>query len=114
MAAELIREKVIRLTRDEVPHSIAVKIDQWEDTPRLTRVAATIYVEREGQKGIIIGSKGGMLKNVGTQAREEIEKLLNRKVFVELFVKVQENWRENPAFLNEHNWRTMMSNGTDE
>jgi GTP-binding protein Era len=114
LAAELIREKVIRTTHDEVPHSIAVVIDHWEDTPRLTRISATVYVERAGQKGIIIGAKGAMLKNIGTRAREEMEKLFGRKVFLELFVKVQENWRENPVFLNELDWRTMLSNGTDE
>lgn len=116
LAAELIREKIIRATRDEVPHGIAVLVDKWEETARLTRISATVYVEREGHKKIIIGTKGAMLKEIGTRAREEIEKLLDRKIFLELFVRVQRNWRENPAFLNELDWRTMLdsSDQTDE
>lgn len=109
LAAELIREKIIRATRDEVPHSVAVMVDTWEDSERLLRIAATVYVERQGHKGIIIGAKGAMLKKIGSLAREDIERLLGRKIFLELFVKVQENWRENPAFLSELDWRTMMS-----
>ena len=114
LAAELVREKIIRATHNEVPHSVAVIVDKWEESPRLTRIAATVYVERPGQKAILIGARGGMLKQIGTEAREEIETLLDHKVFLELFVKVQENWRENPAFLNELDWRTMLSNGTDK
>lgn len=109
LAAELVREKIIRATHNEVPHSVAVVIDKWEDKPHITRINATVYVERLGQKGILIGAKGSMLKQVGSEAREEMETLLDRKVFLELFVKVQANWRENPAFLNELDWRTMMS-----
>jgi len=75
-AGELIREKILVETREEVPHSVAVLVDSWEETPRLTRIAATIYVEREGQKGILIGTKGSMLKRIGTLAREEMETLL--------------------------------------
>ena len=112
MAAELIREKIIRETRQEVPHSVAVLIDSWEETPGLTRIQATIYVEKEGQKGILIGSKGGLLKTVGTQARQEIEHLLDCKIFLEMHVKVRPKWRENPAFLNALDWRTMA--GVDE
>jgi GTP-binding protein Era len=107
IAAEFIREKILRLTRQEVPHSIAVMVDKWEDTPTLTRIMATIYVERPGQKAIVIGAKGAMLKKVGTEAREEIEKLLDKKVFLELFVKVQEEWRQNPQFLNSLDWRSL-------
>ena len=114
LAAELVREKIIRATRDEVPHGVAVLIDTWEETPRLTRVAATIYVEREGHKRIVIGHKGAMLKEIGTRARQEMEALFGRRIFLELFVKVQEDWRENPAFLNELDWRTMLGDsGTD-
>jgi GTPase len=113
LAAELIREKIIRATRDEVPHGAAVLIDEWEEKPRLTRISATVYVEREGHKKIIIGLKGAMLKEIGTRAREEMEKLFERKIFLELFVKVQENWRENPAFLNDLDWRTMLG-GTEQ
>jgi GTP-binding protein Era len=107
LAGELIREKILKETRQEVPHSVAVLIDTWEETPQLVRISATVYVERPGQKAIIIGAKGAMLKKVGTLARQEIESLLGRKVFLQLFVKVQPNWRENPAFLNAIDWRSM-------
>ena len=113
LAAELIREKILRETRQEVPHSVAVFIDAWEEKKTLTSITATVLVEREGQKGIIIGSGGAMLKKVGTLARRDIEEMLGRKVFLELFVKVRENWRESPAFLNQLDWRQAMS-GSDE
>jgi GTPase len=105
MAGELIREKVLRETRQEVPHSVAVIVDSFDEKKPLVRIAATIYVEREGQKGIIIGAKGSMLKKIGTQARLEIEKLVGRNVFLDLNVKVRENWREHPEFLNALDWR---------
>jgi GTP-binding protein Era len=107
IVAESIREKILRLTRDEVPHSVAVLVDQWEDKPHITSVAATIYVERHGQKTIIVGAKGAMLKRVGTEARLELEALLGRRFYLELFVKVQPGWRENPAFLRELDWRAV-------
>jgi GTP-binding protein Era len=115
LASELIREKILHETRQEVPHSVAVFIDVWEEKRTLTHISATIYVEREGQKGIIIGSKGAMLKRIGSAARTDIEHMLGRKVFLELFVKVRENWRESPAFLNQLNWRASMAgNQSDE
>jgi GTP-binding protein Era len=86
---------------------VAVLVDQWEDGPRLTRIVATIYVEREGQKGIVIGASGGLLKRAGTAARQEMEALLGRKVFLELFVKVRPRWRENPQMLAALDWRSM-------
>lgn len=107
IAGELIREKILRETRQEVPHSVAVLIDKWEDAGKIMRIAATVYVERAGQKAIVIGAKGAMLKKIGTAARQEIESLLDRRVFLELFVKVQPNWRENPEFLNAIDWRSM-------
>jgi GTPase len=107
MIAEIIREKVLLATQQEVPHSVAVLIEKWEDTEKITRIHATIYVERAGQKGIIIGAGGAMLKKIGTGARLEAEKLLDRKVYLELFVKVRANWREDPQFLNEIDWRSM-------
>ncbi len=107
LAAELIREKILQETRQEVPHSVAVLIENWEDTPKLVRIGAVIYVERAGQKGIIIGAKGAMLKTVGTLARQEIEALLSKKVFLELFVKVSPEWRESPQFLDAIDWRSM-------
>jgi GTP-binding protein Era len=107
LASELIREKVLRETRQEVPHAVAVLVDQWTETPKLTRIAATIYVERAGQKAIVIGAKGASLKKIGTAARQEMENLFGRKIFLELFVKVQKDWRENPEFLKAIDWRSM-------
>lgn len=107
LAAELVREKILAETRQEVPHSVAVLVDSWEETERLTRIAATIYVERGGQKGIIIGAKGSMLKRIGTLAREEMERMFSRKIFLELYVRVQPRWRENPAFLEQLDWHSM-------
>jgi len=107
LGGELIREKVLRETRQEVPHAVAVLVDQWTETPKLTRIAATIYVERPGQKAIVIGAKGATLKKIGTLARQEMESVLGRKVFLELFVKVQKDWRENPEFLKAIDWRSM-------
>jgi GTP-binding protein Era len=112
LATELIREKIILETREEVPHSVAVVVDHWEDAPKITRVMATIYVEKEGQKGILIGAKGAMLKMIGTKARVEMELLFGKKIFLELHVKARANWRENKAFLNALDWRTMAQ--TDE
>ena len=112
IAAELVREKILQQTEQEVPHSVAVIIDRWDEAPNITRIYATIYVEREGQKGIVIGSGGAMLKQIGTHAREEMEKLFGVKIFLQLHVKVQPNWREKSAFLNTLDWRTMA--GTDE
>ncbi len=105
LAAEYIREKILRETRQEVPHSVAVLVDVWEDTSSLLRIGATIYVEREGQKAIMIGRKGDMLKRIGTAARKELEPLLSRKIFLELYVKVRPSWREDPNFLKEIGWR---------
>ena len=107
LAAELIRERVLRQTRQEVPHSVAVMVDQWQDTPRLLRISATIYVERPGQKAILIGAKGASLKKIGTSARHEMETMFSRKIFLELFVKVQKDWRQNPEFLKTIDWRAM-------
>jgi GTPase len=106
LAAELIREKVLLATRQEVPHSVAVNVDHWEETPRITRVFATIRVERPGQKAIIIGSKGAVLKRIGTQARQEIERLLGIKLFLDLHVRVEPGWRNRPAFLDALDWRS--------
>ncbi len=107
LAAELVREKVLLATRQEVPHSVSVTVDKWEETPRLTRIYATIRVERDGQKAIVIGSKGAMLKQIGTLAREEMERLFGIKIYLDLHVRVQPGWREKAAFLNALDWRTM-------
>ena len=107
LVAELVREKVLEEVRQEVPHAVFVLVERWEDTPALTRIYAVVYVEREGQKGIIIGAQGSMLKRIGTRARLEIEHLLGRKVFLELHVKVKPAWRESPRFLDAVDWRSM-------
>jgi GTP-binding protein Era len=112
LAAELIREKILQATRDEVPHSIAVLVDSWDETPGLIRIYATVYVERGGQKGIVIGAGGTMLKRIGTLAREEMERLFGRRIYLDLHVKVQPGWREKPEFLEALDWRTMA--GKDE
>jgi GTP-binding protein Era len=107
LAAELVREKVLAATRQEVPHSVTVTVDKWEETPKLLRIYATIRVEREGQKAIVIGARGAMLKRIGTLAREEMERIFGSRIYLELYVRVQPGWRENPAFLNALDWRTM-------
>jgi GTP-binding protein Era len=112
LAAEIVREKILQATQEEVPHSVAVAVDSWEDTPKLIRIYATIYVERAGQRGIIIGAGGAMLKNIGTLARQEMERLFGRHIYLDLHIKVQPRWREKPAFLAALDWRTMA--GRDE
>jgi len=107
LAAEIIREKVLHLTRQEVPHAVAVMIENWEDTPGLVRIAATIYIERPGQKAILIGAGGALLKKIGTLARREIETLVGKKVYLQTFVKVRPNWRQDPEFLAATDWRGM-------
>jgi GTPase len=108
LAAEIIREKILRAAQKEVPHAVAVLIDKWEESPRLTRISATIHVERPGQKAILIGKQGEMLKRIGTEARADIEAMTGKRVFLALFVKVKRNWREDPAFLNAMDWRAMV------
>ena len=107
--SELIREKVLHLTREEIPHSIAVVIDKIkkeEDTEKdMIRVMATIIVERDSQKGIVIGKRGSLLKEVGTKARHDIEMLLGTKVFLELWVKVQKDWRNKSTHLRDYGFR---------
>lgn len=110
IAAELVRERILQETRQEVPHSVAVLVDKWEESERLIRIYATIYVERDGQKAIILGRQGAMIKKIGTEARQEMEKLLGIRIFLDLHVKVQANWREKTAFLNALDWRTMAGN----
>jgi GTP-binding protein Era len=102
---ELIREQILLLTREEVPHSVAIAIDLVEENPKITRVLATIHVERDSQKGILIGKGGTMLKSVGSAAREQIQKLIAGKVYLELFVKVQPKWRHSRIRLAELGYR---------
>ncbi len=109
LVAEIIREKVLNATSEEVPYASTVMIDQYGEEAKLTRIAATILCEREGQKRIIIGKGGTMLKRIGTDARRDIERLVGTKVFLELFVKVREGWREQRGFVEELDWRKQMS-----
>jgi GTP-binding protein Era len=102
---ELIREQILMLTREEVPHSVAVTIDRVEEDPEITRILATIYVERSSQKGILIGKGGSMMRTIGTQARQQIQKLIMGKVYLELFVKVQPKWRQSRFQLLELGYR---------
>jgi GTPase len=108
LASELIREQVLQFTSQEVPHATTVIIDRYEEGAKLTRIAATIYCEREGQKAILIGKQGANLKKIGTHAREQIERLLGTKVFLELFVKVQAGWRDSRGFVEELDWRRQL------
>jgi len=104
--AEVIREKVLLITRQEVPHAVMVQVEQWEESGRLLKVSVAILVEKQGQKGIVIGAKGSRLKQIGTEARLELEEALDRRIYLELFVKVRKDWREKPAFLREIDWKT--------
>ncbi|MFN7098646.1 MAG: GTPase Era, partial [Gammaproteobacteria bacterium] len=99
MAAELIREKLMRLLGEEVPYSITVQIEKFDDSDTLVRIAALIWVEKEGQKAIVIGHKGEMLKKVGQLAREEMEQLFEKKVFLHLWVKVKSGWSDDDHLL---------------
>ncbi|HZU42454.1 MAG TPA: GTPase Era [Terriglobales bacterium] len=108
LAAEMIREQVLLATKEEVPYATTVLVDSFEEEPKLTRIAATIYTEREGQKGILIGKRGEMLKRIGTQARLALERLLGTKVFLELFVKVKPGWRESRHFIEDLDWRRQL------
>ncbi len=102
---EMIREEIILLTREELPHSVAVTIDRVQEDAKITRVLATIYVERDSQKGILIGKGGQMLKHIGSSAREQMQKLIAGKVYLELFVKVQPKWRQSRLRLAELGYR---------
>jgi len=114
LAAELIREKAMAGTFHEVPHSVAVLVDAFEETDKLIRIRATIYVEREGQKGILIGRAGASLKKIGTDARKELEEILGMKIFLELFVKVLRDWRDNPQLVRQLDWHLQLERLTGE
>lgn len=94
LAAEIIREKLLRLLEEEIPHGTAVAIEEWKETPDLVSIRAEIYCEKPSHKGIIIGKHGATIKTVGTYAREDIEKMLGVKVFLDLYVRVKERWRD--------------------
>lgn len=102
---ELIREQILLLTREEVPHSVAIAIEQVIEEPEITRIWATIHVERPSQKAIVIGKGGSMLKAIGTVARQQIQKLIMGKVYLELFVKVQPKWRQSRTRLADFGYR---------
>jgi GTP-binding protein Era len=118
LVAELIREKILMLTGEEVPYATAVVIEKYEEPASmkklkdgrlpLTKISAAIFCERTGQKAILIGKQGGMLKEIGSSARKDIESLLGTRVFLELFVKVQEEWRSKPGFIEDLDWRRQM------
>ena len=99
--AEMIREQILRLTREEIPYSTGVVVESFKEEEGLVRIEATIFVERPTQKGILIGAGGSMMKSVGTAARQQIEEFLGTKIFLGLFVKVREHWREDAAILDE-------------
>jgi GTP-binding protein Era len=118
MAAEIIREQVLLNTSEEIPYATTVIVDGFEEGKRLTRIAATIYCERDGQKGILVGKGGRMLKKIGTSARIQIEHMLGTKVFLELYVKAEPGWRDSRRFVEELDWRRqiqqrMMEQGRD-
>jgi GTP-binding protein Era len=108
LAAEIVREKAMQSTTQEVPHAVAVICDAFEESEKLIRIRATIYVEREGQKGILIGKGGSSLKKIGTVARKELEAILGSKIFLELYVKVLKNWRENPQIVRQLDWHSQL------
>ena len=119
MAAEIIREQVLLNTSEEIPYATTVIVENFEEGARLARVAATIYCEREGQKGILVGKGGKMLKKIGTSARLQIERMLGTKVFLELYVKAEPGWRDSRRFVQELDWRRqleqrMLEQRTDE
>lgn len=101
LAQEAVREQVLLQTRDEVPYAVAVTVDKFEDKANLAVITATIHVERASQKGILIGQRGARIKQIGTAARHEIERLLGRRVYLELFVRVQEDWTKRQSLLKE-------------
>lgn len=105
VVAEIIREKVLLKTKEEIPHSVAVTIESFKEKSKMIEINATIIVERSSQKMIIIGKGGNMIKSIGTDARRDIVKFLNQKVYLELFVKVEENWRNNKKYLKEFGYK---------
>ncbi|GAC1618284.1 MAG: GTPase Era [Candidatus Acidiferrum sp.] len=108
LAAEIIREKAIQLTYHEVPHALAVFVEKYEETPKILKIQVVMHVEKDSQKKILIGQKGAMLKKIGTEARKELETLLDTKIFLSMFVKVASGWRENPSKVREIDWRAQL------
>ena len=108
MAAEIVREQILAATKEEIPYSTTVIVEQFEEGTNITRIAATIYCEREGQKAILVGKGGKMLKTIGTAARMQIQQMIGQKIFLELFVKVQPAWRESREFVEGLDWRRQL------
>ncbi len=108
LAAEIVREKAIQAMYHEVPYALAVKVEKFEELPKLLRIEATMNVERDSQKKILIGHKGEMLKKIGTQARKELETLFDKKIYLGLFVKVVPDWRENPHAVRDLDWHAQL------
>src|SRR5712691_2942484 len=104
LAAEIVREKAIKAMYHELPYALAVMVEKYEETPKLIRIEATMHVERDSQKKILIGRKGEMLKKIGTEARKELEELLGSRIYLGLFVKVVPDWRESPQKVRELDW----------
>jgi len=105
LAAEIIREKAIQVMYHEVPYALAVFVEKFEETPKLLRIEALMNVERDSQKKILIGHKGETIKKIGTEARKELEAILDTKIYLGLYVKVAPDWRENPRKVRELDWR---------
>jgi GTP-binding protein Era len=108
MVAEVIREQVLVETTEEVPHATSVLVEKFEEGKSLTPISAVIFCERDGQKRILVGKQGQMLKKIGTAARLQIEKMVGTRVFLELFVKVQPGWRDSQRFVDELDWRRQL------
>ena len=105
IAAEIIREKLLRTLDEEIPHGTAVTIEEWTEKRGVVSIRAEIYCERASHKGIIIGKHGAQIKQIGTHAREDIEKMLDTRVFLDLYVRVKENWRESDFIINNFGYR---------
>jgi GTP-binding protein Era len=114
LAAEIVREKVMAGTRQEVPHAVGVRVESFEDQKGLIRIVATVQVERESQKGIVIGRGGAKLKEIGTAARQELEVFFGVKVYLELRVTVEPDWREDPHRVRELDWRHQLEQMSEE
>ncbi len=108
LASEIVREKVLQHTGEEVPYASAVIVERFEESPKLVSIGAVIYCERDGQKAILIGRGGAMLKKIGAAARRELERRLGTKVFLELFVKVQPGWRDSRGFVETLDWKRQL------
>jgi GTPase len=114
LAAEIVREKAMAATWQEVPHAVAVEIESYQDTKELIRIVANLQVERESQKGIVIGRGGAQLKEIGTQARKELEAFFGVKVYLELRVTVEADWREDPQRVRQLDWRRQLESMSEE